>query len=58
MDPAMAEAVADGARNGDPVCDIVVGDMKNPWFYRIDFLAWTKVNVDTGTVRVLRFPTQ
>ena len=58
MDPAMAEAIADGARKGDPIFDIAVGDMKNPWVYKIDFLVWTQEkNVDTGTVRMLRFPT-
>ena len=58
MDPDMAEAIADGARNGDAVFDIVVGDMKHPWCYRIDFMAWTQTNIDSGTVRMLRFPTQ
>ena len=58
MDPDMAEAIADGARNGDAVFEIVVGCWKNPWFYRFDFMAWTQTNLDTGTVRTLRLLTR
>ena len=57
MDPDMAEAIAEGASNGEPVFNIVVGDWKHPWCYRIDFLAWTQTNIDAGTVRGLRLPT-
>ena len=58
MDPDMAAAIAEGASNGDAVFDIEVGDWKRPWYYRIDFLAWTQTNIDSGTVRALRLPTQ
>ena len=58
MDPDMAEAIVDGARNGDAVFEIVVGCWKNPWFYRFDFMAWTQTNLDTGTVRTLRLLTR
>ena len=58
MDPDMAEAIAEGASSGDAVFDMVVGGWKNPWFYRFDFMAWTQTNLDSGTVRALRLPTQ
>ena len=54
----MAEAIAEGASNGDAIFEIVVGGWKNPWFYRFDFMAWTQTNLDTGTVRMLRLPTR
>ena len=58
MDPDMAAAIAEGASNGDAVFDIVVGDWKRPWYYRIDLMAWTQTNIDSGTVRALLLPTQ
>ena len=58
MDPDMAAAIAEGASNGDAVFDFVVGDWKRPWYYRIDFMAWTQTNIVSGTVRALRLPTQ
>ena len=57
MDPDMADAIAKRASNGDAVFEIVVGDWKNPWHYRFDFMALTQTNLDSGTVRRLRLPT-
>ena len=54
----MAEAIADGARQGDMIFDICIGDMKNPWVYRINFETWTQENLDSKKVRKIRFPTQ
>ena len=58
MDPEMAVAIADGARQGAMIFDVCVGDMKNPWVYRINFEKWTQENVDSKMVRKMRFPTQ
>ena len=58
MDADMAEAIAQGARQGAMIFDISIGDKKNPWVYRINFETWTQENLGSKKVRKIRFPTQ
>ena len=55
MDPEMAEAIRREAQKGKTHFEISLMVKKVAWVYKIDFLAWTRENLESGTVRKLRF---
>ena len=55
MDPEMAEAIRREAQKGETQFEISLMVKKVAWVYKIDFLAWTQENLESGTVRKLRF---
>ena len=55
MDPEMAEAIRREAQKGKTQFEITLMVKKTAWIYVIDFKAWTQTNLESGTVRKIRF---
>jgi hypothetical protein len=51
----MAEAIRCEAQKGKTSFEITLMVKKTVWLYEIDFKAWTQKNMDSGTVRKIRF---
>ena len=51
----MAEAIRREAQKGKTQFEITLMVKKTAWIYVIDFKAWTQTNLESGTVRKIRF---
>ena len=55
MDAEMAEAIRCEAQKGKTQFEITLIVKKTAWRYEIDFKAWMQTNLESGTVRKIRF---
>ena len=51
----MAEAIRCEAQKGKTQFEITLMVKKTAWLYKFDFMAWTQENMESGTVRKIRF---